>query len=418
MEEDKHLSPRARPETPKISIDNSFKIVILAVDFAKGGKDFLKISEEEKKTNISKLVKLAKKFMPSANLTKLMKLNATDIDRKRANYLQEFIYIVDKLKQRILNAKEQDAKMTEDLQSFFQEGNMILATIILTEINLLIFYYSSEPSSISRVHLLKLLTDVRGYCDLVNTMKFPADWENIINDLSKKGAAAVAASPPPLTTSQSTPNSQLPVKKKGPIHQQEEGPSHVKFESSKDESDSDDNETHTVQIEIRGNTGGFVGCNIEFDLVVTHEDGTPISVRAADFSVEINGPAAGCPVSITSKGKEDGAFRIEFVPTEAGSNFLSIYMHNTLLTSGIKSIISPAGETAFLLHASDLSRGQLQGISVVPIPQNKTLSTLDLLNLKLEDINSAFELLEALKKRTLEEIDKHHLHQPRTNNQT
>jgi len=179
-----------------------------------------------------------------------------------------------------------------------------------------------------------------------------------------------------------------------------------KEDSQKEKEDSEgDNETHTVQIEIRGNTGGFVGSTIEFDLVVTHEDGSPVKVYASDFAVEIHGPAANSPVNITSKGKDDGAFRIEFVPKEPGANTLAIYMHNTLLTSGIKSIISKAGETAFLIHSKDISKGHLQGISVVPASVNKNLSKAEVLKLKLNDITSAVEMLEALRVKTLAEIE-------------
>jgi len=178
-----------------------------------------------------------------------------------------------------------------------------------------------------------------------------------------------------------------------------------KDDSEKEDSDEDGNETHTVQIEIRGNTGGFVGSTIEFDLVVTHEDGSPVKVQASDFGVEIHGPATSSPVNISAKGKEDGSFRIEFIPKEAGANSLSIYMHNTLLTSGIKSIISKAGEVAFLIHSKDISRGQLQGISVVPVAIVKSQSRVENLKQKLEDIASALEMLENLRVKTLSEME-------------
>jgi len=236
-------------------------------------------------------------------------------------------------------------------------------------------------------------------------MKFPVEWENLITSDDR-------------TTTKKTTITMNPETKKESSHKKQSikaGESddidHLKrkksgeSDSDKDDSDkenSDDEETHTVQIEIRGNTGGFVGSTIEFDLVVTYEDGSPVKVHASDFAVEINGPAASSPVTITTKN--DSSFRIEFIPSEPGANTLSIYMHNTLLTSGIKSIISKAGETAFLVHSKDISRGQLQGISVVPTA-NKGQSKSELLKQKLEDIATALELLENLRTKTLAEIE-------------
>jgi len=148
-----------------------------------------------------------------------------------------------------------------------------------------------------------------------------------------------------------------------------------------------------------------VGSTIEFDLVVTYEDGSPVKVQSSDFAVAIHGPAASSPVTITTK--TDSSFRIEFIPIEPGANTLSIYMHNTLLTSGIKSIISKAGETAFLVHSKDISRGQLQGISVVPLSNSemKSLKKSDLLKLKLQDIATALEILENIRKKTMAELE-------------
>lgn len=149
-----------------------------------------------------------------------------------------------------------------------------------------------------------------------------------------------------------------------------------------------------------------MGSTIEFDLVVTYEDGSPVKVQSSDFAVEINGPACTSPVTITTKN--DSSFRIEFIPLEPGANTLSIYMHNTLLTSGIKSIISKAGETAFLVHSKDISRGQLQGISVVPLSnhETKSLSKSDLLKLKLVDIATALQILENIRQKTIAELEK------------
>jgi len=195
-------------------------------------------------------------------------------------------------------------------------------------------------------------------------------------------------------------------------HEEEIDPNSTKRVKSESESEKEDTdkesegeETHTVQIEIRGNTGGFIGSTIEFDLVVTYEDGSPVKVQASDFAVEINGPAAASPVSITTKN--DSSFRIEFIPIEPGANTLSIYMNNTLLTSGIKSIISRAGETAFLVHSRDISRGQLQGISVVPLSTNETksLSKSDSLKQKLKDIAAALEILENIRLKTIAELE-------------
>jgi len=82
-------------------------------------------------------------------------------------------------------------------------------------------------------------------------------------------------------------------------------------------------------------------------------------------------------------------------------------MHNTLLTSGIKSIISRAGETAFLVHSRDISRGQLQGISVVPLSTNETksLSKSDSLKQKLKDIAAALEILENIRLKTIADLE-------------
>jgi len=239
-------------------------------------------------------------------------------------------------------------------------------------------------------------------------MKFPPEWENTIQEL-KKGAGPKRKSPR-VAVNSGKDIRDVDADGVRPKHvphspQVREDGSTSKDESEKDDSDEDANETHTVQIEIRGNTGGFVGSTIEFDLVVTHEDGSPVKVHASDFGVEINGPAQSSPVNISAKGKEeDGAFRIEFIPKEAGANTLSIYMHHTLLTSGIKSVISKAGEIAFLIHSKDVSRGQLQGISVVPVASTK-MSRAEALKQKLEDIATALEMLESLRGKTLMEME-------------
>jgi len=285
--------------------------------------------------------------------------------------------------------------------------------------------FGSDNTSISRPNLVRLLHDVKNYCDSVNTMKFPAEWENIIQELSKKGGglstavnAGAKKKPPtvPSVTGKDGTRSEAPAdetesiasKTKPPTANQarEDGSASEKEYSDKEESEEEGNETHTVQIEIRGNTGGFVGSTIEFDLVVTHEDGSPVKVQASDFAVEIHGPAASSPVNISAKGKaEDGSFRIEFIPKDSGANTLSIYMHNTLLTSGIKSIISKAGEVAFLIHSKDISRGQLQGISVVPVANSKSQSRAEALKQKLEEIATALEMLENLRAKTISEME-------------
>jgi len=268
--------------------------------------------------------------------------------------------------------------------------------------------------------LVKLLNDVKNYCDSVNTMKFPTEWENIILELSKKGGSLSSATnakkktPPngPPATGKEMGRSDVhaddteSVTSKTKPQAREDGSGSERDDTEKEESFDEGNETHTVQIEIRGNTGGFVGSSIEFDLVVTHEDGSPVKVQASDFAVEIHGPAASSPVNISAKGKaEDGSFRIEFIPKDAGANTLAIYMHNTLLTSGIKSIISKAGEVAFLIHSKDISRGQLQGISVVPVATSKSQTRTEVLKQKLEEIATALEMLENLRAKTLSEIE-------------
>jgi len=171
----------------------------------------------------------------------------------------------------------------------------------------------------------------------------------------------------------------------------------------KPDGEEEDEDTQTVQIEIRGNTGGFVGSVIEFDLVVTHEDGTPVKVDASAFDVAISGPAEKSKVSIMAKG--EGAFRIEFIPEEEGPNTLSIFMHQMLLTSGIRSIISKAGELAFLVHQKEISRGQLQGISVVPTAIPKDLSRKEIVAGKITAIEQCEKLLKELKAKYQEELN-------------
>jgi len=272
--------------------------------------------------------------------------------------------------------------------------------------------FGDDNSTISRTNMARLLNEVKHYSDLVSTMKFPTEWENILLELSKKGTQASSSGTskkektPPIPINKETQQDTIPSpSSKHTIKNSKDASLSEKDESAKE--DSDENETHTVQIEIRGNTGGFVGAPIEFDLVVTHEDGSPVKVQASDFAVEIHGPAASSPVIISTKGKgeEDGAFRIEFKPTAAGANTLSIFMHNTLLTSGIKSVISKAGEIAFLVHTKGLLRGQLQGISVIPLTSAKSLSRTELLKQKLQDIATVLEMLETIRTNTIAEME-------------
>jgi hypothetical protein len=307
--------------------------------------------------------------------------------------------------------KEQDNRMTEDIKQYVQEGHMILAAVILHEAHTIITSYSN---AISKSNLVRLLLDVRNYCDSVNTMKFPVEWENLIAEERKKTVTLPNNAHNNNLDGPSKPRDQNKKQYNNRVegHEEEIDPNSTKRVKSESESEKEDSdkesegeETHTVQIEIRGNTGGFIGSTIEFDLVVTYEDGSPVKVQASDFAVEINGPAAASPVSITTKN--DSSFRIEFIPIEPGANTLSIYMNNTLLTSGIKSIISRAGETAFLVHSRDISRGQLQGISVVPLSTNETksLSKSDSLKQKLKDIAAALEILENIRLKTIAELE-------------
>jgi len=111
--------------------------------------------------------------------------------------------------------------------------------------------------------------------------------------------------------------------------------------------------------------------------------------------VEISGPAEKSKVTIMAKG--EGAFRIEFIPEEEGPNTLSIFMHKMLLTSGIRSVISKAGELAFLLHAKDISRGQLQGISVVPVAVPKDSTKEQIIKLKLANLDACMDMVKELK---------------------
>jgi len=288
---------------------------------------------------------------------------------------------------------------------------MIIAAVILNEMYSIMSMFGADNSSVSRPNLVRLLNDVKHYCESVNTMKFPPEWENTIQELSKKGTANSPRSPTakksrvtsPLASSRDVDSDVTASRKAQSAKARDEASD--KEDSEKEDSEEEVHETRTVQIEIRGNTGGFVGSTIEFDVVVTHEDGSPVKVHASDFGVEIHGPAAGSHVTISAKGKEeDGAFRIEFNPTEPGANTLSIFMHNTLLTGGVRSIISKAGETAFLIHAKDIIRGQLQGISVVPVV-SKALSRSEALKQKLDNIATALEILEALRTRTLTQME-------------
>jgi hypothetical protein len=312
--------------------------------------------------------------------------------------------------------------LNEDIKQCLQEGHMILAAVILHETQVIISVYGSNESSLSKPNLVRLLLDVKSYCESVNTMKFPVEWENLISE-DRTGAVkktvTVSNGHNSLDQSRKDPlvnNKGKSVKVSDGISEEHDHIKKIKSDSDSDDSDSEEEETHTVQIEIRGNTGGFVGSTIEFDLVVTYEDGSPVKVKSTDFAVEITGPAAGSPIIISAKN--DSSFRIEFIPTEPGANTLSIYMHHTLLTSGIKSIISKAGETAYLVHSKDISRGQLQGISVVPITNQdmKSLSKSDLLKQKLQDISTALELLEKIRLRTIAELE--HLSHNNSNNET
>jgi len=97
-----------------------------------------------------------------------------------------FFLITEKLKQRVLNSKEQDPKMADDIKQFLQEGHMILAAVILHETNTIMSMYQADNSAISKPNLVRLLSDVKVYCESVNTMKFPPEWENVIIELSKK----------------------------------------------------------------------------------------------------------------------------------------------------------------------------------------------------------------------------------------
>jgi len=77
--------------------------------------------------------------------------------------------------------------MIEDIKQYVQEGHMILAAVIPHEAHKIITSYSN---AISKSNLVRLLLDVRNYCESVNTMKFPVEWENLIAEERKKNRNA------------------------------------------------------------------------------------------------------------------------------------------------------------------------------------------------------------------------------------
>eukprot|EP01125_Pyxidicula_operculata_P011222 TRINITY_DN366_c0_g1_i6.p1 TRINITY_DN366_c0_g1~~TRINITY_DN366_c0_g1_i6.p1 ORF type:complete len:407 (-),score=99.65 TRINITY_DN366_c0_g1_i6:3-1223(-) len=379
-----------------------------------------------------------------------------DIDKKRQMSLSEFKKICDELREHL--SQKNPTVPEHILKKLIEEGQMILSAVLLSETVATVSFYEQDKKCLPVQNFSRLLHSVKHYCNSVTTMKFPEEWEKIITSELPQSAPekirskrekpssprGVSGSPlsssPGSRNSPTTPGSPQMSKRdldKSQVvtsspkvnnsntdaHKEASTPAKKnnnntnntttttttttnttapKPEEQNTEGDEEDEDgAQTVQIEIRGNTGGFVGSVIEFDLVVSHEDGSPVEVEPDAFEVEISGPAKDSKVSVVPK--VPGSFRIEFVPNEAGPNMLSVFLHGTLLTSGIKSIISKAGEVAFLLHAKDISKGQLQGTSVVPLglpPKDPT----ELLKKKLKDLEEAKSLIEDLINKSTKEL--------------
>jgi len=396
-------SPRGSND--KLSI--AFKIVDLATDFAKNSAEILRAIDENKP---KLLPKIGKKIVPPL-LGKLMKPNTkdTEFDKRRQLSLGEFARVTEELRTHLGNSKAAppESEAISDLKQHVEDGHMFLSAVLQKELAMVVALHNEDKKAVTAGNLHSILSQAHTYCDHVSTMKFPAEWESLLEEVNPKYKKEKEKKIP--EKSSKSPDREGKDKKEGKKEPLSPGKGKGVEEKLEEiaknvEVSEDGDDTQTVQIEIRGNTGGFVGSVIDFDLVVTHEDGSPVKVDAAAFAVDISGPAAKSAVNIMAKG--EGAFRIEFIPEEEGPNTLSIYMHEMLLTSGIRSIISRAGELAFLVHTKDISRGQLQGISVVPNAVAKELSRKDIIEHKLAAISQCTEVLKQLRTKFEVELEK------------
>jgi len=334
----------------------------------------------------------------------------TEFDKRRQISLEEFARVTEDLKSLLAASGKSisDEHVTSQMKQLVEEGHMFLSAVLQKEIASIVALHTEDKKTVTSINLARLLLQVHVYCDHVSTMKFPAEWESLLEEVNpkykKEKEKRLQEKSKPMEKTKEAKEEGRTYSKKDPSSPKGKPGEDKKDDKLSPKTGGDEEEslgseeaedTQTVQIEIRGNTGGFVGSVIDFDLVVTHEDGSPVKVDASAFDVEISGPAANSKVTILAK--DEGAFKIDFIPDEEGPNTLSIFMHEMLLTSGIRSIISRAVELAFLVHSKDISRGQLQGISVVPNAIPKETSPQDLIRLKLEGISQCDKILQDLR---------------------
>jgi len=97
-----------------------------------------------------------------------------------------------------------------------------------------------------------------------------------------------------------------------------------------------------------------------------------------------------------------GTYQVEFVPSVAGVNLITIYMQRKLLRGGIKSVIIEGGEKAFALHPDDIIYGYLQGRTVTPLSTHH-LAHKSLLQQRLEHIDEVKNMLRGLCTQTMTE---------------
>jgi len=160
------------------------KMVDLANDFAKNGSEMLRAINENKP---KLLPKIGKKIVP-ALLGKLMKPNAKDTEfyRRRQVSLEEFARVTDQLKSILLTTGKPDETINIQLKQLVEEGHMFLSAVLQKEIATIVSLHNEDKKTVTSINLARLLLQVHVYSDHVSTMKFPSEWETLLEEVNPK----------------------------------------------------------------------------------------------------------------------------------------------------------------------------------------------------------------------------------------
>jgi len=201
-EEKDKKKPKEEPQSPRVSANPhsdkfgvAYKIVELATEFARHCLEIQKSVDENKPKS---LAKIGKKVVPGL-LPKLLKPSPkdTEFDKRRQTSLGEFARVTEELKDLLIKTSSAappagskqtpiDPELTADIKQHVEEGHMFLSAVLQKELAMVVTLHNEDKKTVSATNLSKILTLAHSYCDDVSTMKFPDEWETLLEEVNPK----------------------------------------------------------------------------------------------------------------------------------------------------------------------------------------------------------------------------------------